>query len=381
MMKILVAGVSVRAMVESAVGSGYQTVALDAFGDQDLKALAETYSLRHDFHVRYSAQAVLKAARKLDFDAIAYTADFENHPDILAQFAADHLILGNSPQVVRSVRNWPNLFARLRRAGFPVPETVFPIENPKPDLKRRWLIKPLGSGGGHGIVFLRAGEMPGNSFMIQEYLPGKPCSISFVANGRECVVLGITEQLTGLRPFGSQAFRYCGNLLPCSEAARPGSGKRLLEQARELAAFLTREYKLTGANGIDIMLEGGQMCLLEVNPRYSASMELIEQAYGLPVFHLHARAVLDGTLPPFDLETVVAGGKYFGKAILFAEKEAVAPDTRLWPARALRDIPASGEPLPKGGPVCTILASQPTREETLADLARKAETLRKELYA
>jgi predicted ATP-grasp superfamily ATP-dependent carboligase len=39
-MKILVAGVSVRAMVESAIRSGYLILALDAFGDRDLRVLA-----------------------------------------------------------------------------------------------------------------------------------------------------------------------------------------------------------------------------------------------------------------------------------------------------------------------------------------------------
>ncbi len=39
--------------------------------------------------------------------------------------------------------------------------------------------------------------------MLQEYIPGKACSASFVANGQDCVVLGITEQLIGMHPFGS----------------------------------------------------------------------------------------------------------------------------------------------------------------------------------
>jgi len=49
MMKILIAGLSVRAMATSAVQSGYPVIALDAFGDQDLKAVAESHSLHHDF--------------------------------------------------------------------------------------------------------------------------------------------------------------------------------------------------------------------------------------------------------------------------------------------------------------------------------------------
>jgi uncharacterized protein len=379
-MKILVAGVSVRAIVESAVCSGYSVLALDAFGDRDLQALAETRSLHHDFNVRYSAEEIYNAGRQLAFDAVAYTSDLENHPEILGRLVLDRQLIGNSPQVVKAVRSWASLFAKLRSAGFSVPETIFRGDELKPDSKRRWLIKPLLSGGGHGVAFLQNGGMPGNPYMLQEYLPGKPCSISFLANGRDSVVIGITEQLAGVCQFGSQGFRYCGNLLPCPEAIDPRSGMRILDQARELAAFLTKEFGLTGVNGIDAILNNDRIFVLEVNPRYSASMELIEQAYELPIFHLHVQAILGGALPDFKLEEKWTSRKVFGKAILFAERETITPDTDSWHSRNLRDIPNSMECLPKGGPICTILAAQQTYDETYAELINQAGILREEIY-
>jgi|WetSurMetagenome_2_1015567.scaffolds.fasta_scaffold223083_1 uncharacterized protein len=379
-MRILIAGVSVRAMVESAIRSGYSVLALDAFGDRDLRTLAETRSLHHDFQVPYGARAIYRASRELAFDAVAYTSDLENHPEILKRLALEHQLLGNSPQVVKAVRNWARLFASLRRAGFPVPETICPGDERRRDPKRRWLVKPWLSGGGHGIAFLQKKCLPDNAHVLQEFLPGKPCSISFIANGHECVVIGITEQLIGLRQFGSQGFRYCGNLLPCPEVSDPDAGKRILDQARKVAIFLTKEFGLAGANGIDFMLEGDRICPLEVNPRYSASMELIERAYALPIFHLHVQALLDGSLPDFKLEEQWARKPFFGKAILFAERETLAPDTKGWHSRNLRDIPESMERLRKGGPICTILAVRPTYDETYAELVDRTEMLRKEIY-
>jgi uncharacterized protein len=379
-MIILVAGISVRAIVESAVNSGYSVLALDAFGDRDLRTLAETRSLHRDFHVRYSAQELYNASRQLAFDAAVYLSDLENHPDILSRLAITRRILGNPPPVVKAVRNWAPLFAELRRAGFSAPDTVFCGDRRELDPKRRWLMKPLISGGGHGIAFLQKERLPDEQYMLQEFLPGKPCSISFIANGHECVVIGITRQLAGLRPFGSQGFRYCGNILPCPELIDPDVGKRILDQARFLAAFLTKEFGLTGANGIDVMLDGDRISLLEVNPRYSASMELIEQAYQLPIFHLHVKALLEGTLPSFKLEEQWIRSNYFGKAILFAEREISAPNTQDWHSRNLRDIPDSRERLPKGGPICTILAERPTYHETYAELIHQSEILRKEIY-
>jgi predicted ATP-grasp superfamily ATP-dependent carboligase len=380
MMKILLVGVSVRSMVESAIRSNYPVIALDAFGDQDLKAMAEAYSLRRDFDARYSAKALYKASRQLAFDAVAYTSNLENHPEILSRFAASHRLIGNSPQAVSSVRCWPALFPRLGRAGFAVPETIFGSERTKIDANRRWLLKPVLSGGGQGVAFLRKGKLPGDRFMLQEFIPGKPCSASFVANGRESVLLGVSEQLVGMRQFGSQGFRYCGNILPLPEVLHPNTGKNILEQARRLAEFLAQEYGLTGVNGVDFILNGDQVWLTEVNPRYSASMELMEQAYGLSIFDLHAKALLNGELPEFKLESHLKGKRFFAKTILFAGRDAIAPETQTWHSGAIRDIPAYGERLRKGGPVCTILASCPTYDETFAELIRRAAMLRDEIY-
>jgi predicted ATP-grasp superfamily ATP-dependent carboligase len=385
----LVVGISVRAMVESAVASGYPVIALDAFGDRDLKVLTESFSLRRDFQSQYSPAALYQASRKLAFDAVAYTSNLENYPEILARFGESRRIIGNSPQVVAAVRNWADLFEKLRLAGFLTPVTVFTGEPRPADSGCRWLLKPLLSGGGHGISFYKMGtEYPIGSedrycvpgFMLQEYIPGKACSAAFVANGSKCTVFGITEQLTGMGQFGARGFHYCGNLLPIPEILDSVSGKIILNEVRRLAEFLTLEYGLTGVNGIDFILKDGQVYLTEVNPRYSASMEVIEIAYGLPVFHLHMQSILDGKLPEFNLEVEPKPGKSYGKGYVYAEKDVTAPDTAGWSARGIRDIPESGEKIRKDGPVCTILAGRPTCEETLAEMIRRAEELKEEIY-
>jgi predicted ATP-grasp superfamily ATP-dependent carboligase len=388
-MKILIVGISVRAMAESAIHSSYSVIAVDAFGDRDLKALAEAYSLNHDFHTRYSAGALYKAGRRLDCDAVAYTSNLENHPEILERFAEGQRIIGNSPQVIESVRSWPVLFSKLRSAGFSVPETIFTGEDRLIDPDRRWLVKPVLSGGGQGIAFLdpgiqrsskKANECGIPGFMLQEYIAGKPCSASFVANGDECVVLGITLQLIGEDEFGSRDFRYCGNILPLPEMLNPETGRIILEQLYRLSKFVTQEYGLTGVNGIDFILSGDRVHLTEINPRYSASMELIEQAYKLPVFHLHMRAVLHGELPAFNLEAKLKSSEFFGKAILFAERDSITPDTEDRHAKGIRDVPTTGEMVRKSSPICTILANRQTYRETFAQLIRKAKVLKEEIY-
>jgi uncharacterized protein len=379
-MKILVVGISVRAMVESAVYSGYSVIALDAFGDQDLKDRAESYSLRRDFGASYSPRSLFEASRQIDFDAVAYTSNLENHPEIIELFAAGRNILGNLPQTVRAVRTWPDLFFRLTQAGFSVPETVFNPNGCVPDSSHRWLVKPTLSGGGHGIHFMQNRKFDPGSWMLQEYIPGKACSAAFVGNGRETILLGVTEQLIGMKAFGAQGFRYCGSILPLPEMLDPETGRWILAQVRHAAEFLVREYSLTGVNGFDFVFDGRKIWLTEVNPRYSASMELIERAYHLPVFHLHLESVTSGRLPQFNLESQVMNGMFFGKGVLFCEKDFVMPNAMGDTAFDLRDIPVPGEKLRKGNPVCTILTRRPTYAETLSGLGVRAENLKERLY-
>ncbi len=64
-----------------------------------------------------------------------------------------------------------------------------------------------------------------------------------------------------------------------------------------MANQLTQEFGLRGVNGIDLVIPDDLgVHLIEVNPRYTASMELVERAYGLNIFALHLEA-LAGRLP------------------------------------------------------------------------------------
>ena len=71
---------------------------------------------------------------------------------------------------------------------------------------------------------------------------------------------------------GSHGFQYAGSigLLPISEA----TDKTLMM----LGDVLTKQFDLSGLFGIDIILDGDQVWTIEVNPRYTASMEICEAA-------------------------------------------------------------------------------------------------------
>ena len=381
-MKILLVGVSTRSLAESAVRGGYEIAAIDAFGDYDLKAICESYSLRRDFQTPFSASALFAASSQLSFEAVAYTSNLENHPEVVQRFAHCSKVFGNTAQVLRKVRNWSTLSDVLKRSGFEVPETIYHGNGRQANQRRQWLRKPVHSGGGHGITFT-PDLRPARGYLLQEYIPGISCSASFVANRREAVVIGLTEQLVGRTEFGANGFRYCGNILPLETAFVLEDDADILEQVQRIASLMTREFELIGVNGFDFILADGQVYLTEVNPRYSASMELIEKAYGLSIFDLHVQAVTQGRLPEFDLELRMHQVEQcsFGKAILYAEKDGQAPDTQDWVQSGIHDVPFPDEELTAGKPVCTLLAAGESRDDCFTRLVNRAKEIKGEIYA
>lgn len=387
-MRILITGVSTRAIAESACAAGYDVITLDYFGDSDQKRLCQNYSLKRDFGLPFGPAQLYRASRSLEFDAVVYISNLENYPNIVERLTAGvsggrrKQLLGNTPAVLARVRHWPTVSAFLRQQGVPTPETIYPGQPLPPERggargEGRWLRKPIRSGGGHRITFWSPNRRPGKGYLLQEYIPGLAGSASFVANGRECVVLGITEQLIGTPEFGAQGFHYCGNILPLAPTRGEG-GEDVLAQVRHISAGLTREFGLVGVNGFDFVLHEEQVIPVEVNPRYSASMELMEWACGLSIFDLHVRAITCGELP--DVEPGASQG-FYGKAIVYAGKAGRAPDTTGWLARDVRDVPFPGEALRPGGPICTVLANASTRDACFARLVAQANTLIGEIYA
>ncbi len=380
-MRILIIGISTRGMAASAKAAGYDLATIDYFGDYDQKSWCENLSLKRDLNLPFGPAQLFEASRSLKFEAVAYTSNLENHPEVIKRFedasAEKHSrLLGNSAEVLSRVRHWPTLFSFLQSQGVRVPETLYDGQRPPPNDQRRWLRKPIHSGGGHDISYWEKDRPGGAMFILQEHISGISASASFVSNGKECVVLGLTRQIIGQSEFGARGFRYCGNLLPLTVEQNA-----VLAQIRDITTRLTREFKLVGVNGLDFVLKDGRVFPTEVNPRYSASMELIERAYGLCIFDLHVRSIQQGALPDFDLAAQSADNGFYGRAVLYAEQDGIAPDTRGWPARDIRDVPFPGEALSTGDPVCTVLASGRTQTECFAGLVAQADAIKGEIYA
>jgi uncharacterized protein len=351
-------------LADLAVRDRHEVVALDLFGDLDLRRRVG----RVVAPPGASLTTLVDAAVDVPASGVVYGASFENHPTLVARLEERHALLGNSPQTLRAVRDPQRLAAALGDAGLAFPLTLAAAPA---DRSRRWLRKPLRGGGGTRVHAWQGGALRAGT-VAQERIDGVACSAAAVGDGVDAVVLGLTEQLVGRRAFGARGFRWCGNLVPPRLPA--GERDTLLTQARAICSCLAAAFALRGLFGVDFVWDGERAWTLEVNPRPTASLEVIDAADAVGAFAAHLRGCA-GELPRID----AGSGAAAGKAIVFAREDVLIGDSLRWLERGVRDVPHPGERIAAGRPICTVLAAGATPDDVLANLRRQAAGVQAEL--
>lgn len=373
---VVVAGFSTRALVESAVRAGYTVASVDAFADLD-NAATPALALRAPAAGidRYDPLGVARAAAAAPGDWVAYVASFENHPEAVRVLARGRRLLGNPPSVLARARA-PSLVADiLREHGFAAPELR--LRGGRGPSRTAWLAKPFASGGGHGITPWQHGDTLRRTHFLQQRIAGQPGSLVFAADGTRAVPFAFSRQLVGEPDFGASGFGYCGSILVPAQSATFSLSAALFETVCTIADTLTRELRLVGVNGIDFIARNGTPFVTEINPRYTASMELAERAFEFSVFGAHVSGC-DGIAPRFDLGSARRDSavEVFGKAVVFAKRTVVVGDTRAWlDDPSVRDVPHPGARIPRGSPVCTIFARGASDIACHAALVQRARKL------
>ena len=369
--RLLVAGVTTRALALSAVRAGYPVTAIDGFADLDLEEGAQQVLLARSRTPGepYVPLEAANAGGKVSARLVAYTSNFENFPAAVARLARSRQLLGNPPETLRRARDPLELMRILRRSGLP---WVQSRTQPPSGRSRHetWLVKPRRSGGGHGVAAWAPGSPVPSGMYLQQRISGAPGSISFAADGTNARILGFSRQLVGDPRFGAKGYRYCGSILGAPQLRLFSRQAEVLELANRVASVVAARLGLIGLNGVDFIVRQGIPYPIEINPRYSASMELIERARGLSIFGVHVLACKRQLAAiPLLPESSAA----YGKAIVFARRDSLVGDSRAWLRRSwVADVPRPGEYILKGRPICTVFARGRTPAECRDGLVRRA---------
>lgn len=339
--RVGVVGASARAAAHSLARAGRTAWAVDLFGDRDLTRIAPGVVCPID---RYPG-ALPALAAQLPPGPLVYTGGLENHPNVIAELAATRPLWGNPPHVIARVRDPHTLAETLEDGGFAVPR-VLPARAVCPSAGR-WLVKAKRSSGGVGVRWAAPGQPVDSGHYLQEFVPGAPMSAVFVGDGTRTDLFGVTEQIIGAPWLHARPFGYAGNIGPVALAPE------LQSELIRLGEWLTSAFGLVGVYGVDFILHEGRALVIEVNPRYTASIEVIEHA-------THRGIWADrGSCVP-EVQVVGKAIYHTGHRIPFPLVGPwdgdLAGDFDPWRLPAFADIPGVGSIIEPGWPVLTILA-------------------------
>jgi predicted ATP-grasp superfamily ATP-dependent carboligase len=368
---LAIVGASTRSAAASAVRAGFQALAADLFADADLRRIATATRISP-----YPA-GFADWLRAVEPPAWMYTGALENYHELVEQMAWIAPLWGNSGDVLTRVRSPWELSQTLADAGLLFPE----IHPSADDLPRdgSWLMKTYQGASGSGVRVLEekgrqadketrkqsevdtAQESPClplslSPFLVyQRRMVGTACAAIFVAGDDGATLLGVTRQLIGESWLGAHGFQYAGSIgpWPISDVVRATLVK--------LGKVLADEFELLGLFGVDFILDGDDVWTLEVNPRYTASVEIVERFTGMSAIANHAAACGGATNHVQRTSPI----PFCGKATLFAKREMIISQEfadwslaesarKPWPT--LADVSPAGTLVEEGRPILTIFA-------------------------
>lgn len=356
---LIILGASARAAAQSARRAGYEPWCIDLFADRDLQRIATT---RRCPARDYPAGMLPLLEHAPPEAPVLLTGAMENHLEVVRAVAMDHPLLGSTAEAMQQVRQpmaLPSLpgtaglrFCKVREKASVLHRTGALLSG------SRYLLKPRRSAGGVGISWWTPGQRVGKAHYLQQFVAGTPYGAVFHADGWSATLLGVCEQLAGDAALGAGPFRYCGSLGPV----------RLSDQARQallhLGVQLTQRYDVRGVFGVDFVLDPrGAVWPVEVNPRYVASIEIIERALNTALLtgekghQRHAR-------------------QWHGKAVVFARQDVRTADLEAqFEPHEIADVPEADRRVRRGRPVCTVFATAHDRAGCYAALTERAEAV------
>ena len=398
MENLLLMGIDTRPMVNSALKLDYKTFSISYFKTVDFKVpYAEKHVLDQEsviscgrFEENYSPEKLLELSKDFLFqnhdedeiDKIVLTTGI-NTKNFSGEFKKFRKIVRGNKNI-ESVENKFKFYNKLKNK-FNVPLTFQPSDVGELNEilqqynDNQFILKPLQGSGGLGIFLLnnesshelkQLNEICQNisleNYILQEYIEGTNVSSSVLSSHDDIKNL-INSRLITEHDLGNDSYEYSGNILPLDENSfKMFNGYRteidadeLNDEMRNTSEDLIKEFDLIGSNGVDYILDkNGELKVIEINPRFQGTYELVENSLGINLLDAHIKAC-EG-----EIIDIPNPKQYSIKKIIYARKQVNIGNLNI---PNVYDIPYEGVKIEKDQPLVTIISSNEDLKTAIND--------------
>jgi predicted ATP-grasp superfamily ATP-dependent carboligase len=414
MEKLLILGINTRAIVNSALKLDYLTFSGSYYSTLDFKVpYLEKHKLKKKsgqsceyFETNYSHEKLLEISKEMmdKVDYIILTTSI-SPIDFKGEFRRyKKKIIGN--QNVDNVEDKYKFYKKIKNQ-FLTPKTFKikyrnisdAIEIAKQYDDKEFIIKPLQGSGGYGVKYLNYSRdndfkamnfgsknhdhgdsdfrnfesqyfiQEDSDFLVQEFIPGSNISSSVLSSKNEVKTIINSKMLTEA-DFGiKNSFKYCGNIVPLnidivkkfnSENSYSSDEKRINTQhINEVAEDLIANFKLVGSNGVDMIINNDKIHIIEINPRFQGTYELVENVLKMNLLESHIKACNNEAIH------VPTPKGYSMKKIIYSKEKSIIGNLAI---ENVYDIPYEGVIIEKNQPLATIITHENQFNETMYKL-------------
>ena len=388
-----VVGFSARAAAQSAKRQGFEVVAVDLCADRDLLADCRAHYRLDDPNWPEVLNSDYPDA------SLLLTGGMEHRSKWVDRCHMDSDRAGATGAQLRSMRtlaNWEE-WAASSELGWPRTVSAenlisFSMESMR---SSKWLVKNLESGGGMATIDFEGYGLPQNldSIYLQQRMPGETIGVTFLSSQFSSTFIGATSSWPPESNATDKRYVYRGSYGPIPLS------KSNIDKLQRFAAITGRESGLLGVWQADFLLHEGELTLLEINPRWSASMDLLDIVLDMRLVEKHDTSVrgmmtssaMDQLASRTSKAALSSPEHMLGKLIVYADQPCIIGNrqSEFWWSKKwnmdlsceldrcrFADIPTSGSSIPAGGPILTVMASGSGRESILIALESAAADVR-----
>ena len=353
--KICFVGCRVRPFMENSFLHGYEVRGADGFNDWDAARFGE---LAPNESMQGSCfPQILRQYRFAGDSPVIFCGPVEIEPSLIDKASKEFTVLNPTSSAVAMCRNLAFLQEQALD-GIRFPKVAFDSGG-----EGGWLLKDSTSAGGVGVTDYTGSRCNRDRYR-QKFIAGVSIGATFLS-GDKTALMGLTRHIGQVKEFGQTGYLYGGLCYPAvvDESVTDCIG-RFGERVSAAAS-------LTGWWGADFILTQDGPYLLEINPRFTASMELIAAAHAIDLVDTQVAAIKGDMIKMIDSQM----DGYRATAVCYAKEDCMFDGSHDWFELGARDIPHNGSAIKKGEPVISLYADAGSADDCSRLLKEQAARL------